>query len=72
MLHITIEIDAQESAAVIGTERNLATGIGADGTETQIGIAIGDALPEDGVPKQHAGLGTLPCIVHNLLPQLAG
>ena len=50
----------------------LATRIGAHRLETQVGIAVGNAFADDCVPKQHAGLSTLPCVVHDLLPQLAG
>ena len=71
VLHIAIEIEAEQSTTVVGAEWNLATGIGRNRAEPQIGIAIGDALTQDGVPKEHAGLGTLPSVVHNLMPKVA-
>ena len=69
---IAVEIDTQQSARVVGTERYLAAGVGRHGAEAQVGIAVGDALAQDGVPEQHTGLGTLPGVVDNLLPQLLG
>ena len=68
-LHVAVQVDAQQTAGVVRTKGYLATRIGAHGTEAQVGIAVGDALPEDGVPEQHTRLSTLPGVVHNLLPQ---
>ena len=67
--HIRVEVDAQQTTRVVGTERNLAAGIGAHRTEAQVGIAVGNTLTQNGVPEQHTGLSTLPSVVHNLLPQ---
>ena len=72
VLHVAIQVDAQQTARVVGAKGNLTAGIGRDGAEAQIGIAVGNALTQDGVPEQHARLGTLPCVVDNLLPQLLG
>ena len=72
VLHVAVEVDAQQAARVVGTERYLTAGVGRDGTEPQVGIAVGDALAQDGVPEQHTRLGTLPSIVDYLLPQLLG
>ena len=70
--HITVEVDAQQATGVVGTERNLTAGVGRNGAETQVGIAVGQTLAQDGVPEQHTRLGTLPCVVYNLLPQHLG
>ena len=70
--HIAVKVDTQQSTAVVGTERYLATGIGTHCAEAEVGIAVGDALAEDGIPEEHTWLGALPCVVHYLLPQLAG
>ena len=72
ILHIGIEVDAQQSAGVVGTEGNLTARIGADRTESQVGIAVGNTLAKDGVPEQHAGLGTFPGVVHDFLPESLG
>ena len=72
IVYIAVEIYAQQTARVVGTQWNLATGIGADRTEAQVGITVRNALPEYGVPEQYARLSTLPCVVYNLLPQVPG
>ena len=69
VLHIAVEVDAQQTARVVWTERNLSTRVCAHRAEAEIGIAIRDALTQDGIPKEHARLGTLPCVVHDFLPQ---
>ena len=66
--HITIEVDAQQTTGIVGTERNLSTGIRRYRTETEVGIAVGDTLTQDSVPEQDTRLGTLPGIMHNLRP----
>ena len=70
LFDIGIEIDGNESAAVVRTKGNLAARIGRDGAETQVGIAVGHSLTGDGVPEEHARLGTLPSIVNDFLPKL--
>ena len=66
---IRVEVDAQQSAGVVGTQGYLAAGVRRYGTETEVCITVGDALPEDGVPEEHTGLGALPCVVYDLLPE---
>ena len=70
IFHVRVEIHREQTARVVRTERNLAARIRRYGLETEVGIAVGDALAYDGVPEQHARLGALPCVVHNLAPQL--
>ena len=72
VLHIAVQVDAQQSAGVVRTQGNLTTRIRGNGAEAQIGIAIGNALPQDSVPEQHTRLGTLPCVVNYLLPEFLG
>ena len=72
MLYVAVEVEAEQTAAIVGAERYLAAGVGAHSAEAQVGIAVGDALTQYGVPEQHAGLSALPCVVHYLLPYLAG
>ena len=72
VLHIAVQVDAQQSAGVVRTQGNLTTRIRGNGAEAQIGIAVGNALPQDGIPEQHTRLGTLPSVVNYLLPQLFG
>ena len=72
VLHIFVEVYRQEAAAVVGAEGNLAAGIGGDGAEAQVGVAVGDALTQNRVPEQHTRLSALPGIVHDLAPQGAG
>ena len=70
--HIRIKVDAQQTARVVGAQRYLATRIGAHRAETQVGITVGNALAQNGIPKQHTRLCALPCIVNNLGPQILG
>ena len=70
--HIAIEVQTDQSAAIVGAERNLTTGVRADGAEAQIGIAIGYALSDDGIPEEDTWLRALPSVVHNLLPKVLG
>ena len=72
VVDVAVEVDGDEAAAVVGTQRNLAAGVGAQGLEAQVGIAVGDGLADDGVPKHHARLCRLPRIVDDLVPQGAG
>ena len=72
VLHIAVQVDAQQSAGVVRTQGNLTTRIRGNGAEAQIGIAIGNALPQDSVPEQHTRLGTLPSVVNYLLPEFLG
>ncbi len=70
--HITVEVDGYQAATVVRTQWNLATGVGGDGAEAQVGIAVGHRLANDGVPEQDARLGALPRVVHDFVPQLRG
>ncbi len=72
VLHIRIEVDCQEPATVIRTERDLPTRIRAHSPESEISIAVGHALTEDRIPEQDPRLGTLPGIMHDLAPQFTG
>ena len=72
VLHIAVQVDAQQSAGVVRTQGNLTTRIRGNGAEAQIGIAIGNALPQDSVPEQHTRLGTLPSVVNYLFPEFLG
>ena len=69
LLNVTEKVYRQQSARVVRTERNLAAGVGRDGAEAQVGIAVGDALAQDSVPEEHSWLGAFPCVVDNLLPK---
>ena len=72
MNHVRIEVDAQQAARIIRTQRYFAAWIGAHGAETQVGITVGDAFTSDGIPEQYAWLCTLPGIVNNFSPQSLG
>ena len=72
VVDVAVEVDGDEAAAVVGAERDLAARVGAQGLEAQVGIAVGDGLADDGVPKHHARLSRLPSIVDDLVPQGAG
>ena len=69
VFHIAVEVDAQQTARVVWAERNLSTRVCAHRAEAEVGIAVGDALTQDSIPEEHARLGTLPCVMHNFLPQ---
>ena len=70
--HIAKQVYAKQAAAVVRTERNFATRVGANRAKTQVGIAVGDAFAQYGVPEKHARFGTLPCVMHDFLPQRLG
>ena len=55
--NIGVEVDSQQSAAVIGTEGDLAAGVGGDGAEAEVGVGVGHGFAQDGVPEEHAWLG---------------
>ena len=67
--HVRIEIDSQQTAGIVRTEGNLTARIGRYSAVAQVCITVGNGLADDGVPEQYAGLGRLPCVVDNLLPQ---
>ena len=72
VFHITIQVQRQQTAAVVRTQRNLPARIGRNRPESQVGIAIRHRLADNRIPKKHTGFGRLPSIVDNLVPQLAG
>ncbi len=72
ILDVAEKVDCQQAAAVVGAQRNLAAGVGADRAVAAVGIAVGHRLAYDGVPKQHARLSTRPGIGYNLVPQRGG
>jgi len=63
------EVYGHQTAAVVGTQGNLAAGVGGDGLESKVGVAVRNGLTEDRVPEQDAGLGRFPCVVGDLVPQ---
>ena len=69
VVHVAEQIERQQAARIVGTERNLAAGIGRNRAEALVGIAVGHALAQDRIPEQHARLGRLPGVVDNLLPE---
>ena len=42
VLYITVKVDGNQAATVVGTQWDFATRIGRDGLETQVGIAVGN------------------------------
>ena len=70
--YISVEVYGQQAAAVIGTERNLSARVGRGGAESQVGIAVRDALTRDGIPEQHSRFGAFPRVVDNFLPKGGG
>ena len=69
---IRVKVDGQEPARVVRAQRYLAAGVGRDGAEAQVGIAVGQALTDDSVPEEHSRLSALPGVVHNLAPKVLG
>ena len=65
---VGVEVECEQAATVVGTEWYLAAGVGAGRPESQVRIAVGDALPDDRVPKQYTGLRALPGVVDDFLP----
>ena len=70
--HVRVQVDSQQTAGVIRAQRNLTTRVGSYCAESQVCIAIRNRFTQNGVPEQYARLCRLPCIVYNLLPQVAG
>ena len=68
LLDIGVEVDGQQSAGVVGTEWDLAAGVGGYGLESEVGVAVGERLACDGVPEEYAGFGRFPCVVDYLGP----
>ena len=58
VFHIAEKVDGLQSATVVGAQRYLAAGIGADSAIAAVGIAVGHRFADDGVPEQNAGLST--------------
>ena len=72
VLYVAQQVDGQETARVVGTQGNLTAGVGRNGAEALVGIAVGDTLLENRIPEQHTRLGRTPSVVDNLLPKLLG
>ncbi len=72
VLYERIEVDGQQTAAVVGAEGYLAAGVGGYGLESEVSVAVGHRLAADGVPEEDARLGRLPCVAHYLLPEGGG
>ena len=70
--HIAKQVYAKQATTVVRTERNFATRISADRAKTQVGIAVGDAFAQYGVPEKHARFCTLPCVMYDFFPQRLG
>ena len=72
VLHITVQVDCQQSAAVIRTQRNLAAGVRAHCTVAEVGIAVRHRFAQNRVPEKHSGLRTAPCVGYDFVPQRTG
>ena len=72
MLDIAVEVAGDESATIVRAERYFATRIGGDGAVAEVGITVGHALADDGVPEHHTGLGRSPGVVDDFVPEGAG
>ena len=72
ILHISIEVDGQQTAGIVGTQGYLAAWIGGNGAESEIGVAVGHRFAGDGVPEKHARLGRFPCVVDDFRPESLG
>ena len=70
--YIAKQIDAKQTATVVRTERNFATWVGANCGKAQVGVTVGDAFTQYGVPEKHAWFCALPCVVHDFIPQRLG
>ena len=68
---VPIEINCQQTTAVVGTEWDLTAGIGGDGLESKVRVAVGDRFLQDGVPEEDARFGALPGIVDDPAPEFA-
>ena len=72
IFHISVEVDGQQTAAVVRAQRNFTAGVGGDGGKAFVGIAVGHRLADYGVPEKHTGFGHRPCVSNNLIPKGAG
>ena len=69
VLNVAIKVDSQQSAAIVGAQRNLAAGVGRNRYEALVSVAVGHTLADHRIPEQNARLSRLPRIVDNLVPQ---
>ncbi len=69
VVHVTVQIYGDQTAAVIGAERNLAAGIRADRAVSQIRITVGHRFAENGIPEEDSRFRRFPGIVDYFLPQ---
>ena len=69
VVDIRIEVDSNESAAVVGAQRYLTAWVGADGAISEVGIAVGYTLTKYSIPEQHSRFCRLPSVMYYLLPQ---
>ena len=72
IIDVGIEVYGYQPAGIVRAEGNLAAGVGAYGLVAQVSVAVGNGLADDGVPEEDSGLGGLPCVVDDLLPQGGG
>ena len=70
IFNIRVEVDSQQTAAVVRAQRNLATRVGRNGYEALVSVAVRHTLTDDSIPEQYTRLCRLPRIVDNLAPQL--
>ena len=71
ILYIAEEVDCKQTAAVIRTERNLATRVCRNGCKALVSVAIRHRLADNCIPEKYAWLCRLPRVVDNLAPKLA-
>ena len=67
--HVRVQVDCQQTTRVVRAQRYLATRVRGNRSVTQVGVAVGHALPNDRIPEQDARFGRFPRVVNNLIPQ---
>ena len=72
IVDIRIQIERQQSATVVRTQRNFTARIGRNRLVAHIGITVGHRLANDGIPEKHTGFCRLPSIVNDFLPKRFG
>ncbi len=70
ILHVTVQIERQQAAAVVWTQRNFTARICRNGGEPEVRIAVGYGFADYGVPEQNSRFGRFPCVVYDFVPQL--
>ena len=69
ILHITVEVHSDQTAAVVRAQRNLTARVGGNSLKTIGFVAIRHRLALNGIPEKDARFSGFPCIVNDFFPE---